>query len=774
MERSPATELAARLRRVWDLSGRSLRALATDAALSSSSLSRYVAGRTVPPWEAVVALCRVVKRDPRPLRPLWEEARRSASTVAPPQRPAARSPRNDLPSDVTDFTGRAGEVERVLRHVAESKAVVVDGMAGVGKTSLAVHAAHRLAREFPGGRLYIDLHGFTPGFEPVDPAEALRTLLIALDVSTRAIPDGIERLAARWRDELARRRVLCVLDNAEDADQVRPLLPGAGDSAVIVTSRRRFVALAHIPPVSLDILDGDTAKDLFRRAGGPDARYEREPEAVAEVVRLCGNLPLAIRVAAARLRHRPGWTLAVLTDRLRRQTDDFDTACGMSLRQTDPLHRKVFRRLALIPGADFDSAVAAAAVGLSVDDTTEILEDLVDIHLLDEPDADRFHMHDLVRGFAARTVEAEESGTERRRVEQRVLDHQLARAEAAFRLFPWLTLPGPVEEGPFADRDAALAWYDREHANVLATFRRAEAIGDDTFVARVPGLLRPYFGRRGGWGEEVRVLESATAAARRLGDTRLLAEVRLGLGNARYAAGNTTEALREYADAAELLADGRHQDVAAILDLRRGYLHDNLGDPVTARAFLDRSAELFKQAGDQPGGLAFALAFAAWTCYQDGDLAESARLAEESMAVFDHGLAYRTALVTYGAAIAPTEPARSLEFLRRAYALAEADDHPYDVAWALNYLAVALRYAGRHDEAMESHREAMALLEELNEQQTAVHFLNDFGATCRAAGLADEALELHRRALELAVEMRFGRQEELARRGIEAAQAMAA
>ncbi|HEY1179155.1 MAG TPA: NB-ARC domain-containing protein, partial [Phytomonospora sp.] len=539
MERSPGTELAERLRRVWDLSGRSLRALAGEASLSSSSRARAVAGQTFPPWEAVVALCRVVKRDPRPLRPLWEEARRSSPAVAPAQRTAARTPRNDLPSDMADFTGRASEVEQVLRHIADAKAVVIDGMAGVGKTSLAVHAAHRLAKDFPGGRLYIDLHGFTPGFEPVEPAEALRTLLIALDVSTRAIPDGVERLAARWRDELARRRVLCVLDNAGDADQVRPLLPGAGDSAVIVTSRRRFVALAHIPPVSLEILDGDTAKDLFRRAGGPDARYEREPEAVAEVVRLCGNLPLAIRVAAARLRHRPGWTLAVLTDRLRRQTDDFDTACGMSLRQMDALHRKAFRRLALLPGADFDAAVAAAAVDLPADDTAEILEDLVDVHLLDEPDADRFHLHDLVRGFAARTAEAEEPETERRRAEQRVLDHQLARAEAAVGHFPWLTLPGPVPGSPFPDRDAALAWYDREHANLLAAFRLAETIGDDTFTARLPGLLRPYFGRRGGWSEEVRVLESAAAAARRLDDTRLLAEVRLGLGNARYAAGHT-------------------------------------------------------------------------------------------------------------------------------------------------------------------------------------------------------------------------------------------
>ncbi|MEV0643689.1 tetratricopeptide repeat protein [Phytomonospora sp. NPDC050363] len=768
MEHPSGTDLAARLRKVWDLSGRSLRGLAQEAGLSSSSLSRYIAGQSVPPWEAVVALCRVIGRDPRPLRPTWELARRASPAVAAAAR-RAPAPRNDLPSDVADFTGREDELAEVERLVGEVGAVVVDGMAGVGKSTLAVHAAHRLSPRFPDGRLYIDLHGFTPGEEPVEPADALRTLLIALDVPTSAIPDSVERLAARWRSELARRRVVSVLDNAHDAEQVRPLLPGAGSSAVIVTSRRRLVALGHVPPVSLDVLGPAAAGDLFRRAGGDDERYDREPEAVAEVMRLCGNLPLAIRLAAARLRHRPGWTIAVLGERLRGRTDDFDTACGMSLRQLGQRHRETFRRLALLPGPDFDAATAAAAAGYGVGETAAVLEDLVDIHLVQEPAADRFRLHDLVRGFAARTVEAEEPEAARRRAELRVLDHHLCLATAAFRRLPFLYVEAPGDdEQPFADRDAALAWYDREFANLRAAFKRAVAIGADAFTARLPTLLRPYFPRRGGWAEEVGMLEAALPAALRLGDRELLARIRVGLGNARAATGRTTEALDEYETAERLLATVDRPDVAAVLALRRGNLYDNIGDSARALADLERSAKLFEAIG-KPDGLAFARAYAAWTHYQDGDLTRAANLAEEAMGVCGDGIAHRAALVTYAAAIAPADPATAIEHLRRVCVLSEADDHDYDLSWALNYLAVALRHAGRLDEAVATHREAMALLGELGEHQAAVHFLNDFGDTCRAAGRDAEALELHRHALDLARTMRFGRQEERARRGVEAA-----
>ena len=274
----------AQLARIKELSGLSLRALARQAGLSSSSLSRYLTGRLVPPWEAVVALCRAVGRDPRPLRAVWAEAAKAGAAPAPR--------RNDLPADLFDFTGREAESALVEELLRTAGAVAIDGMAGVGKTSLAVHVAHRLAPAYPDGGLYLDLHGFTPGQEPLEPQAALGRLLGALDVTHP--PAGAAERAALWRSELSRRRALVVLDNAVDAEQVRPLLPGAGKSAVLITSRHRLVSLDGVPPVSLEPLaDGDAAH-LFGRAAGLDARRRRKRSA-----RCCGS--------AAGSRWRCGW-----------------------------------------------------------------------------------------------------------------------------------------------------------------------------------------------------------------------------------------------------------------------------------------------------------------------------------------------------------------------------------------------------------------------------------------------------------------------------------
>ncbi|MEV4066668.1 helix-turn-helix domain-containing protein, partial [Nonomuraea dietziae] len=192
----PQDELATRLRLLQELSGRGVRALARDTGLSSSSLSRYLSGQSVPPWPVVIELCRLVKRDPRPLRPLWDRATnplpappKASRQVQPPSPPAGapRPPRNDLPRDAPDFTGREAQLAAVLAAVRSSRVVAVDGMAGVGKTCLAVHAAHRLADEYPDAQLYLDLHGFTDGREPLDPDPALRALLAALDVPSEKI-----------------------------------------------------------------------------------------------------------------------------------------------------------------------------------------------------------------------------------------------------------------------------------------------------------------------------------------------------------------------------------------------------------------------------------------------------------------------------------------------------------------------------------------------------------------------------------------------------------
>ena len=497
---SPQEQLVAQLARIKELSGLSLRALARQSELSSSSLSRYLTGRLVPPWEAVVALCRVVGRDPRPLRAVWAEATKAGAAPAPR--------RNDLPADLFDFTGREAEAALVEELLRSAGAVVVDGMAGVGKTSLAVHVAHRLAPAYPDGGLYVDLHGFTPGQEPLEPQAALGRLLGALDVTHP--PAGAAERAALWRSELSRRRALVVLDNAVDAEQVRPLLPGAGKSAVLITSRHRLVSLDGVPPVSLEPLADSDAASLFGRAAG---LAPTEEEGVSQVLRQCGGLPLALRMAGARLRHRPGWTVAVLAERLRDTAGRFDAVFGMSLQQLDPIQRRMFRLLGVLPGADFDAAVAGALAGLPSGRCDAVLEELIDAHLIEELAPGRYRMHDLIRQYAADLAADEEPEAEA--AQRRLLRHYLEQAVAQDR-----TLPSPYRKEPApGDPAKAMAWFDLEYVNLVACFDAAVRLGMDDVVAELPQAMRVWFFRHRGTDEQARLLEAAAAAAARLGRT---------------------------------------------------------------------------------------------------------------------------------------------------------------------------------------------------------------------------------------------------------------
>ena len=436
-------ELAGRLRQLRDLTGRSLRELARDVHVSSSSLSRYFSGQAVPPWPTVVALCKAAGRDPRPMREVWERAKDGPQTSV-----AATAPvRNDLPHDITAFTGRREELAALLGAARNTSMVAIDGMGGVGKTALAVHAAHLLTADFPGGQLYLDLHGFTPGRERVEPAEALRVLLAALGLPPGRIPDGVAERAALWRSELATRRAIVLLDNAADADHVRDLLPGAGQSFVVITSRRRMVELDGVQPISLDVLPTEEAAELFVESAGGT-----RPGDVGEVLRRCGNLPLAIRVAAARLRHRPAWTLDTLVERLREGELAVSDVFGMSLRQLDPAQRRMFRLLGLVPGEDIDAYGAAALAGIPLGNARSLLEDLVDVHLVQEPAAGRYRMHDLLRQAARADDAAADPGPAIARLGDYYLSGMLAVKELVEIVIP---LPVIVSQQPPALPDLA-------------------------------------------------------------------------------------------------------------------------------------------------------------------------------------------------------------------------------------------------------------------------------------------------------------------------------
>ncbi|MGW7270767.1 tetratricopeptide repeat protein [Streptomyces sp. NPDC054864] len=776
----PQSELAARLRLIQDLSGLGVRALARDSGLSSSSLSRYLSGRTVPPWPAVVALCRLVKRDPRPLRPLWE--RSSNPLPAPPKssRQGRPRPRNDLPRDVPDFTGREAQLAAVLAAVESHRVVAVDGMAGVGKTCLAIHAAHRLAADYPDAQLYVDLHGFTEGREPLDPDSALRMLLGALDVPSEKVPrEGIEQLAACWRSELADRRVVVVIDNAADADQVRPLLPGAGPSVALITSRNRLIGLDEVPPVSLDVLSPRESAELLARASGdpagPEGRLARDPESAAEVLRLCGHLPLALRLAAARLRHRPGWTVGILVERMAEGASEFDTAFAMSVRQLDRSQARLFRLLGLLPGGSFDAYLAASLADVPLNSARAMLEDLVDAHLVQESTAGRYHLHDLVHQHARRAGEEQDSSAEREQALARFLDYYVHAAAAADAAMPFLS-PGrpPTAGGPpaalprFADKNAAFAWLVAEYENLVGAFETAAAVGADAHVCELPRFLRAYFARRCGTTHLNVLFERSLAAAERLGDARQLADAHSDLGFARYNAGRMAEAAASYEAAQPRVSQAGDVGSQAELTLRRGYLKWDEGHVEEPLELFRLAGKLYEQA-DCPTGTAGAAASEAWAMLQLGHRDEAAQRAREVLGMPHTDPASPPALtahLTLGVAIAHEEPDEAAEHLHRALALAREDGHLHNEAWCLNCLGVALRHMGRYAEALACHRKAFALLDELFEEHWKIHFLNGYAETCRLAGLPEEALRLHRQALDIAPALGYRNEEALAHEGI--------
>ncbi|HET6711759.1 AfsR/SARP family transcriptional regulator [Amycolatopsis sp.] len=353
------------------------------------------------------------------LRELYERILRDD---LPHRKPAEPGGRSFLPYDTAHFTGRADELEFLTgcRSAGTALSILaIDGMAGVGKTTLAVRLAHQLAHGFPEGHLFIDLHGHTAGQEPLEPAAALERLLLDFGLPPENVPGDPGQRAARWRAEVAERRVLVVLDNAFDATQVRPLLPGTGTAQVIITSRRRLAGLDGVTSRSLDVFGARDAAALFTRVAGAD-RTAHRPDAVAEVVALCGHLPLAVGIAAWRFHNRPAWSLEDLAYRLRDRAGrlaglrmgDRSVAAQLELsyRKLTPGQRRLFRVLggAAQPGEEFDAGTAALLVNLPVREAERLLEELFDAHMLRQRAAGCYHFHDLVLEHArAKTEEPE-------------------------------------------------------------------------------------------------------------------------------------------------------------------------------------------------------------------------------------------------------------------------------------------------------------------------------------------------------------------------------
>ena len=629
---TPALALARELRLMRDLSGKSLKELERLTYVSDSSLSRYLSGRLVAPWAVVVALCKLVRREPAELRPLWDRASEPPARVEGP---------NLLPRDVPDFTGRDETVQLLLDDPAGG-IDAIDGMAGVGKTTLAVHVAHRLADRYPDGQLFLNLHGHTPGHEPLSPADALRALLTAAGVPPGETPEDDRAAAARWRAALTGRRVLLVLDNAATAAQVTPLLPDSPGCRTIVTSRQRLIDLYDARPVPLDVLPPIEAAALFDSALGASGDDHDE------VVRLCGYLPLGIRLAAARLRHRPTWTVEHLAQLLRDEQrrlptlaageQGVATAFGLSYKRLEAGHRRMFRLLGLVPGGDIDRFAAASLAGLPAEAAEELLEDLVDAHLVQQPQPDRYRLHDLLRQYARKTVETTDSAAERGAATLRLLDFYLHVTVAAGRHLSTQIWPISLEDvppwplPPISDTAEALGWLDREAANLSAAIRYAGAAGYDRHAATLSQLLLGYQQARGWSSEHPELVRIGLAAAERLGDRVALARLHRSDGVLKALAGdrNGGRASLERALQWARAAADRQVEVVALHNI--GFIDFARGEYAAALPVYEQAAALRREYGGA-GGNAMPIAVLGYILAMLGRVEEADACSREALAI---------------------------------------------------------------------------------------------------------------------------------------------
>lgn len=469
-----------------------------------------------------------------------------------------------LPRVVPDVIGRTATVARLVaetRRVESRTSAVhlIDGMAGTGKTTLAVHLARRFAVRYPDAQLFIDLRGHG-GDEPVEPAAALATLLRQLGVPGGRIPAEPDYRVELWRRELARRRAVVVLDNAASGDQVLPLLPTAPGTVVLVTSRRRLTDLDVGPPESLPLLSSEEGIALLASAAGAE-RVAAEPAAAAAVVQRCGHLPLAIRLAGARLAHRPGWRVADLAELLADGARGIAhlalgdrTVAGAFATSYDPLDgttKRLFRMLSAHPGRDFGMSGAAALSGLPIERATEALDELVDGHLVEEVTNGRYRMHDLLRQFATELSVRTDSARERDEARSELLDLFLHAALRAAEMLEPNSTRQQVALGPPRRPDLVAAlgpptvdWLEEERANLVALVVSARENGHHDQAWRLARLLWRFWYIRAYFDDIILTHRHGLAAAEAAGDMSGMAAMNNYLASAFVRTGDSQAALK--------------------------------------------------------------------------------------------------------------------------------------------------------------------------------------------------------------------------------------
>ena len=656
-----------------------------------------------------------------------------------------------LPADITDFTGRVSHLQNLRDLLSGSRradspgAVVVAaviGAGGLGKTTLAVHAAHLLRPHYPDGQLYANL--VRPNAPPVPPSDVLARFLRDLGVDPGRIPVGEEERAAQYRSLLTDRRVLIVLDDARDAAQVRPLLPGSGSCAVLVTTRNRMPDLAGSRFIDLDVLDPAEALDLFASIIGR-GRAEAEPDATDDVLTACAGLPLAIRIAGARLAARGGWTVRNLAKRLsdeRRRLDELTTgdlavrACfevsfaSLPRHDTDddvdPAH--AFRLLGTWPGRTIGLPAATALIGQPEQNVADALEDLVNAQLLQSPAPDRYRFHDLLRAYAAGRAGLEETPAARDGAVRRVLAWYLHTVDAVAHMVSphhYKVQLAPLEAGceplSFRSLDEALNWCEVERTNLVTATRQAAASGLHVLAWQLPVSAFGFFNRRTYWADWVETHQIALSSVRLLGDKRGEALVlnNLGMAFARRrmdeAAGYFEQALAIRREIADL--PGEAQTASNLADTyRRLRRYDE------ALALLERALEIQRQAAN-PYSEAVVLNNLGETYLSLGRVTEAVGSLDHAREMFRdigeiRGEGY--ALDNLGEAyLSLGRAAPAIGVLEQALELRDSAGDRFDAADTLRRLVRAHVARQQPDQARAYLRRALLIYEELGDEAQA-------------------------------------------------------
>jgi DNA-binding SARP family transcriptional activator/tetratricopeptide (TPR) repeat protein len=697
---------------------------------------------------------------------------------------------NQLPGDVFGFTGRQAELAELGRVLGAERTgvpiVVVCGTAGVGKTALVLHFAHGIRSDFPDGQLYVDLRGYDPR-SPVTAEDALSRLLDGLGVTGADVPVDPDQRAARYRAELADRRVLILLDNASTVDQVRPLLPGTPGCLVLVTSRNSLaglVALHGAHRLDVDLLPAPDSTTLLRTLIGE--RVRREPAAAAELAAQCGRLPLALRVAAELAASRPDSALAELTgelaDRRRRlhvleAGDDVRAAVrtvfSWSYLQLPPQVAKAFRRLGLHAGPDVTPFALAALTGSDPDESRLTLEVLARNHLVQPVLAGRFVVHDLLRAYAEELAREHDPAPERSAATERLLDHHLATASGAMDLLypadrPYRPDVSVTPALAFPTADAARAWLDAERSTLVALCRFAERDDRPRYPIDLANTLFRYL-EGGHYADASTIHECALRAAQRADEDGMLAAALTNLGALRRLLGDYDQAASHLHEAIDLhRRTGDHYGAARALS-NLGIVQERLGEYEKAALLHLEALALHQRLGSRYGEAA-ALLNLGNAYSRPGHHAGAVEYLERALDLFrrlDDAVGQASALSNLGDVYASLRRyPDAVRHLSEAQELFQRLDHSYGVASTLSNLGNVHTRLGDWSQAHRCYTSALETFRDIGHRYGEASALNGLGEILRTAGRLDEARDAHTSALRIATETGDQDEQDRARAGL--------